>query len=342
MKKRSHRIYIQNPCSESWADMYSLQDGRHCEQCEKTVIDFSTFSDGELARFLETKPKNVCGRFTLDQLDCPLLLPIKPSKLHQMKLAGALATGLLLSGGPVVAQDSLPTKHPIETVEKREALSQNKPADTIEGYVMDAADTPLTGAAVAVYENGLLKTGVTSDAEGHFMIKIAPGTYELQCTYMGYEAITNTVVIPSTQQFFFKLKTTTLALPQATVTAQKESYIMGDFGYVASPTENKPHRPKMTSRFDSIPTDPVFNIFPNPFTSYLQVEVKLAQENTLLFHLYNASGQLLKSEAHNLAIGSQTITISLSGQHIPPGTYFLRISDEHGELKTKKLIKAIR
>ena len=39
---------IPSPCTESWDCMTSTKEGRFCQSCEKTVVDFTRMSDAEL------------------------------------------------------------------------------------------------------------------------------------------------------------------------------------------------------------------------------------------------------------------------------------------------------
>jgi hypothetical protein len=63
---------IQKPCTEDWGKMSPEQQGRHCQVCCKTVVDFSQKSNTEIVDFLKTNSdKKVCGRFKSEQLVPP-------------------------------------------------------------------------------------------------------------------------------------------------------------------------------------------------------------------------------------------------------------------------------
>ena len=55
-------IHIPEPCHQSWQQMSVNTEGRHCDHCCKTVVDFTRMSDGEIIKYLSAKT-NVCGRF---------------------------------------------------------------------------------------------------------------------------------------------------------------------------------------------------------------------------------------------------------------------------------------
>lgn len=63
------KISIPKPCHEDWEAMIPNEQGRHCNACVKTVIDFTSMSDEEVKHFLlHKKEESVCGRFRTQQL----------------------------------------------------------------------------------------------------------------------------------------------------------------------------------------------------------------------------------------------------------------------------------
>lgn len=64
------KINIPQPCPADWEQMRIGAIGRHCEQCEKTVVDFTLMSREEIVLFLMLNQGNaICGRFRKNQLD---------------------------------------------------------------------------------------------------------------------------------------------------------------------------------------------------------------------------------------------------------------------------------
>lgn len=54
---------IENPCLEDWSKMSPKQMGRHCQLCDKTVVDFTQMSPEEISNYLSKKSKErICGR----------------------------------------------------------------------------------------------------------------------------------------------------------------------------------------------------------------------------------------------------------------------------------------
>lgn len=67
------QIQVQEPCQQPWSEMTPEQQGRFCNACARTVIDFTTSSDEELIAFFSTdRTDRVCGRFRPEQLGRPL------------------------------------------------------------------------------------------------------------------------------------------------------------------------------------------------------------------------------------------------------------------------------
>lgn len=66
-------ITIPQPCHEDWNQMTQQEQGRHCNACCKTVIDFTGWEPQEILFYLNINAGNkICGRFTTEQLERPL------------------------------------------------------------------------------------------------------------------------------------------------------------------------------------------------------------------------------------------------------------------------------
>lgn len=62
-------ISIPNPCHENWDNMQAAEQGRHCLVCQKTVIDFSGWSNEDILQYIsKQKSTRVCGRFNANQI----------------------------------------------------------------------------------------------------------------------------------------------------------------------------------------------------------------------------------------------------------------------------------
>ena len=81
------KIKIEKPCHEDWSKMTSEAQGKFCNACEKSVVDFSMMSDAQILNYF-SKPKSqkVCGRFNADQVDRALvnMIPERSSPPPQL------------------------------------------------------------------------------------------------------------------------------------------------------------------------------------------------------------------------------------------------------------------
>lgn len=74
MKKRALKLIISEPCHENWSAMSPNNQGRFCDSCAKSVVDFSGYSDSDILKFLViNKDQKTCGRFRASQLERPLI-----------------------------------------------------------------------------------------------------------------------------------------------------------------------------------------------------------------------------------------------------------------------------
>ncbi|NRA12276.1 MAG: energy transducer TonB [Crocinitomicaceae bacterium] len=64
------KVEIKEPCSEDWDKMKIGLISRHCDSCEKNVMDFTKMSRGEIIMHMLSNPnEQVCGRMRQGQFD---------------------------------------------------------------------------------------------------------------------------------------------------------------------------------------------------------------------------------------------------------------------------------
>ncbi len=91
------KLSIPDPCHERWELMQEHDKARLCKTCSRRIIDFTTYSDGELIHFLSQNDGKICGRFRKTQLNRPLLNPQQPVQAKRnYVLSGILALSLTL------------------------------------------------------------------------------------------------------------------------------------------------------------------------------------------------------------------------------------------------------
>ena len=168
MKKRKVSITVADPCHESWHTMSPRAHGRHCSSCEKTVVDFTQFTDKQVLDLLKAE-KNICGRFHATQLNRHLKDSSQPHWVKKVAYAGGLL-GLTACG------DHDQTFIPLPLIEATIAMSVSSEASlthdipiTGEVTIKDSielsstiADTPSTSL-----DANKTDASITSEKSGH-------------------------------------------------------------------------------------------------------------------------------------------------------------------------------
>ncbi len=95
-------LHIPEPCHENWDAMTNADKGRHCQSCNKIVVDFSVMSDRQVLEYFKTTTGKTCGRFHDDQLQRPLIEPHQKSTKWNYLIASIL--GFIMTGR-LAAQD---------------------------------------------------------------------------------------------------------------------------------------------------------------------------------------------------------------------------------------------
>lgn len=62
-------LQIANPCHDNWDEMSAEKQGKFCDACAKTVIDFTNKSKAEIIATIEGSNDRVCGRYRTGQVD---------------------------------------------------------------------------------------------------------------------------------------------------------------------------------------------------------------------------------------------------------------------------------
>lgn len=80
MKTENSNIIVTSPCNKDWSKMSMTENGRYCNSCSKTVIDFSSWEIEDIKNYLINTNTNVCGHFKSLQVE------VKRPRHHQFLL----------------------------------------------------------------------------------------------------------------------------------------------------------------------------------------------------------------------------------------------------------------
>ncbi|MBX2875291.1 MAG: carboxypeptidase-like regulatory domain-containing protein [Saprospiraceae bacterium] len=157
--------------------MTTAEKGRHCESCEKEVIDFTNMSDRELLNLLANTSGNLCGRFKTIQLNRQFSLQKSEVSSSQWAKIGLLAANLLMVV-PAAGQEKPTESDPVE----QRVIAQSEYWD-LKGKVVNEEGEPLAGASILLQGRS---TGTVSDLDGEFVVSIHYYDRRMWVSYMGY------------------------------------------------------------------------------------------------------------------------------------------------------------
>lgn len=98
------KLNISKPCEENWLAMTPNNQGKLCQKCDKTVVDFTQFNDFEVLEYLKNSSK-ICGRFNDSQLNREL----GKQAINTSKWAAAACSIIMLNVETVLAQNEIVT-----------------------------------------------------------------------------------------------------------------------------------------------------------------------------------------------------------------------------------------
>lgn len=194
MNKRTI-LSIPKPCHEDWEKMTPQDKGRFCSLCQKTVVDFSHFSDKELIDYFKTSHiGDTCGRLNNSQLERPLV--INRALRRSSIVAWGATLFALIASSSVTAQE--PTGSPADTTmlqpsAETDSITTVKKPEThkqiiIKGKVTDKLTEEILAGAIVRIKG--YSYGAATDINGNFSITLPPSfakdAVDIEFRYIGY------------------------------------------------------------------------------------------------------------------------------------------------------------
>jgi len=185
------QIQIPTPCREDWNAMESVEKGRFCSSCRKTVIDFTRFSDTELLRYFNENQGNaVCGQLREDQqrVHYPTIVS-RPVRWWPLVLGSFL--GSLV---PVYAHQDLPqalVNTGKDQFQNPFKLTPTPEGILIKGQIFDSSSNEVISfASIRVVGHSL---ATATNIEGKFSMKVPDSLFKdfihLKIYRLGYKTI---------------------------------------------------------------------------------------------------------------------------------------------------------
>lgn len=199
MKQPAIQLQIPNPCHENWSQMTPVEQGRFCNACATTVVDFSIMTDQQILNYLSSASGGICGRLQESQLHRTLQpMPVPPKTQWWMALLMPLLLGAqrLKAQRNGVIEGKVAYKALAMQVKNAELASQ-QPAKKIpvhiSGTVTDTAGKPVPYAIIHL-ESPVVS--VTADENGRYSLHAEAATKSvvITATSLGYSSQSQTVL----------------------------------------------------------------------------------------------------------------------------------------------------
>lgn len=205
--KKQILLHIPEPCHENWDAMTPQDKGRHCQSCNKVVVDFSVMTDRQVLDYFKNAQGNTCGRFHNDQLQRPLIEPQKqPGKWNYfLASVASFFVGLKLIAQPKVLLGKVanPKQEIVNKATENNAIKGEVAAPkliTVSGKVTDEKGVAIAGASITIDKTN---KGVVSDKDGNFSCK-AKSIKSIAVRAVNYE--TKTIEIKNNDSSFFEIQ----------------------------------------------------------------------------------------------------------------------------------------
>ena len=144
----NYLIHINEPCTENWDSMTTAEQGKFCNQCNKTVFDFTTATDAEIVKHIDAmKGEMFCGRFEENQLD--RWIERSDIKTNNPRLYKFLISFMLLGTAQGANAQSIPAQEKVEMQIRLDSLLNLESTKAERGEIV--CDT--------IGENGVKKVG---------------------------------------------------------------------------------------------------------------------------------------------------------------------------------------
>ena len=185
------RVTIPEPCVQQWHQIMPNNNGRHCDSCNKTVVDFTLMTNREIISYLSNSG-SVCGRLSKLQLDgvnrqLASSTANNTTGWKKWMVAATLLTCTIFT--KAIGQSTEPaaiqteqgpvTNFPLGKIAMPVAVEK-----TIEGQVVDEQNIPLIGVEVMIKGT---RTGAVTDVNGNSRISAMNSDKVLVFKYIGYE-----------------------------------------------------------------------------------------------------------------------------------------------------------
>jgi len=362
---KSIQLQIADPCHENWYNMTANEQGRFCQSCQKTVVDFTSISDKEIVEYFSNASTGLCGRFMNDQLN-RRIRPEPKKKMSFAYLWNLLVATVLTTAygnaqsGRLVAKTHYAIKNAkgaSKEVEERTCHAtvgmvvpevmhlKTTVGDTIimespimkgmAGSVVDGTNNnPVAGASIII--KGTNK-GASADEVGEFNLEFdhinKPITIVVSA--VGYTAQEYSIHKNSNGLITFYLKPSVTELGVVVV---GQANLRRKVGLMSTITVISPME-KFQRTFDTWMNKKDVKLFPNPIApgNLVNISLSLKEVGSYDLEILDVSGKVMYQQKINLESINQTIPVNTSSIW-SAGIYWVRISNTSRKIYHAKMV----
>lgn len=175
-------LKFQQTCQEKWDEMLPGNQGRFCDLCSKTVIDFSNLSNEDILNKLKSSNKEICARVSKTQFKTPLIEIEKQKqfKLPYSKVAASVMIVASVTSIQSCENKSYKFKNNIEQTTNNYSINQQSIVNenseksdsiTFKGKVLSEKNKPIHNAKVTYVTLNKLFISQTNK-DGSFELEI--------------------------------------------------------------------------------------------------------------------------------------------------------------------------
>ncbi len=357
------QISVSEPCHENWSKMTVNEQGRFCQSCQKTVTDFSMMSDKEILNYLSQRNTNLCGRFTDDQLNRPLITEYKKkfswAYLWNFMIATFLTTGYVNAQSkktnpkrlPSVSKNISETENimvkgeiaPLYTVGDTEIIIRPS-VNAINGLILDSkTNQPIALASINI--KGTIK-GMSADESGVFNLPVSPEQKNiiLVISAVGYEPKEFTIT-PTSNKLSLYLDASEEMLEPVVIIAYPAISCRSVSGGISIVTEveivEKMER-SLSNWTPELLKKKEIKLYPNPVApgAALTIALSLKEAGDYTAEILDASGKIVYRGQVSIQSKEQNITIPTSATW-NKGMYWVRLTGKDSKkiLHSKLMLK---
>lgn len=337
----SIQLKLDSPCHENWEAMSPNEQGRFCQSCQKSVIDFSSMTNREVVKTLLSTEGEICGRVNQYQLEHPIALS-EPTHRNWLKYAASLIFPAMLLSKSAKSQSHglmrVPPSAPKMNLETMIQQVSNR-SFQLKGFVLDSTyKSPLEAATIRI--NG---TQVQADSSGHFTIDgKCQKTVQITISHIGYESQSINIDVPI-DGFVMDLGTVNL---KQQVTQLKDVVLSSALGryrtrcYTGAFSIRIKTTKTLSSKLNIFSSSDSLKVFPNPASRgrSIQLRAKVNQPGNYVLQIGNAAGQILTQQQWLFAEKNQQQSFTIPSTWAA-GMYFVRLLNREGKLiQTQRIV----